>query len=51
MLPGYGPTRVLIDGAFSQNFDAGGPLAVALLWLAALSVAVVLLLRRSLGGK
>jgi len=48
LLPGYGPTRVLIDGAFSQGFEATGPLLVALLWLAALSVAVVVLLRRSL---
>lgn len=51
LLPGYGPTRILIDGAFSQSFEAGGPLAVALLWLAGLSVAVVVLLRRSLGGR
>jgi len=50
-LPGYGPTRVLVDGAFSGGFDAIGPLLVALLWLAALSVAVVVLLRRSLGGR
>lgn len=51
VLPGYGPTRVLLDGAFSPSFDAAGPLAVALLWLAALSLAVVVLLRRSLGGR
>jgi len=50
-LPGYGPTRVLVDGAFSQSFDAVGPLAVALLWLVGLSVAVIVLLRRSLGGR
>lgn len=49
-LPGYGPTRVLIDGAFSSGFEAGGPLAVGLLWLGALALAVVLLLRRSLGS-
>jgi len=51
VLPGYGPTRVLIDGAFSGSFEAVGPLLVALLWLAALSVAVVVLLRRSLGSR
>jgi hypothetical protein len=50
-LPGYGPTRVLIDGAFSQSFDAIGPLLLALLWLLGLSVAVVVLLRRSLGTR
>jgi len=51
VLPGYGPTRVLIDGAFSQGFEATGPLVVALLWLVALALAVVLLLRRSLGRR
>ncbi|HZK15671.1 MAG TPA: hypothetical protein VFC52_03685, partial [Solirubrobacterales bacterium] len=51
LLPGYGPSRVLIDGAFSQSFDAVGPLVVALLWLAALAIAVIVLLRRSLGGR
>ncbi|MGE5282802.1 MAG: ABC transporter permease [Chloroflexota bacterium] len=50
-LPGYGPARVLLDGAFSQGFDAVGPLLVALAWLLALSVAVVVLLRRSLGAR
>ncbi len=50
VLPGYGPTRVLVDGAFSSSFDAGGSLIVALLWLAALSVAVLVLLRRSVAG-
>ena len=50
-LPGYGPTRVLLDGAFSQSFDALGPLIVALAWLLGLSVAVIVLLRRSLGGR
>jgi len=43
--------RVLIDGAFSQSFDATGPLVVALLWLAVLSVAVIVLLRRALGAR
>ena len=51
VLPGYGPTRVLIDGAFSQSFHAAGPLAVALLWLAALTVALVVLLRRAVGRR
>jgi hypothetical protein len=51
VLPGYGPTRVLIDGAFSRGFDATGPLVVALLWLIALSVAVIVLLRRAVGSR
>ncbi|HKI66102.1 MAG TPA: hypothetical protein VJ989_02415 [Solirubrobacterales bacterium] len=50
-LPGYGPTRVLIDSAFSQSFDATGPLLVALAWLLVLSAAVIVLLRRSLSGR
>ncbi|MFN8215105.1 MAG: hypothetical protein U0R71_00775 [Solirubrobacterales bacterium] len=50
-LPGYGPTRVVVDGAFSASFDAGGALAVALLWLAVLSLAVVVLLRGALRGR
>lgn len=50
-LPGYGPTRVLLDGAFSQGFDAAGPLLVSLAWLLVLSIAVVVLLRRSLSGR
>jgi hypothetical protein len=49
VLPGYGPTRVLVDGAFSPGFDAAGPLAVALLWLAGSALAVWVLLRRTLG--
>jgi len=51
VLPGYGPTRVLIDGAFSQGFDAAGPLVVALAWLLGLSLVVITLLRRSLAGR
>jgi hypothetical protein len=43
--------RVLIDGAFARTFDAVGPLAVALPWLATFSIAVIVLLRRALGGR
>lgn len=50
-LPGYGPTRVLVGGAFSPSFDAVGPLLVALGWLVVLAAAVIVLLRRSLGGR
>lgn len=50
-LPGYGPTRVLIDGAFSPGFHAGGALAVSLVWLAGLSLALVVLLRHSLAAR
>jgi hypothetical protein len=50
-LPGFGPTRVLLDGAFSQGFDATGPLLIALAWLLGLSIALIVLLRRSLSGR
>jgi hypothetical protein len=49
LFPGYGPTRVMLDGAFSHTFDAGGELALALGWLIALAIAVYLLLQRALG--
>ena len=51
LLPGYAPTRVMLDGAFSHSFDAGGELLLSLGWLAGLSVAVYLLLRRVLGAR
>jgi hypothetical protein len=49
LLPGYGPVRMMVDGAFSPTFHAGGELALSLGWLAALGIAVVLLLRRAVG--
>jgi hypothetical protein len=49
LLPGYAPTRVMLDGAFSRSFDASGELVLTLGWLVALSVAVYLLLRRAIG--
>ena len=51
VLPGYAPTRVMLDGAFSHSFDADGELLLSLGWLAGLSVAVYLLLRRVLGAR
>jgi hypothetical protein len=50
VLPGYGPTRVIVDGAFSSQFQAAGDLALSLAWTAALGVAVYLLLRRAVGA-
>jgi hypothetical protein len=50
LLPGYGPTRVMIDGAFSAQFHAQGELLLSLGWLAVLGVAVYVLLRRALGA-
>jgi ABC-2 family transporter protein len=51
LLPGYGPTRVMINGAFSQNFHAAPELLLTLAWLAALAIAVYLLLRRAVGTR
>jgi hypothetical protein len=47
LLPGYAPTRVMLDGAFAHSFHATGELLLAVGWLAALSLAVYLLLRRA----
>lgn len=41
-LPGFGGTRVLIDAAVTPGFDAGGPLLVAVSWIAALGLLVTL---------
>jgi hypothetical protein len=49
LLPAYAPTRVMLDGAFSHTFHATGDLLLALGWLAVLTVAVFLLLRRAVG--
>jgi len=51
LLPGYGPSRVMYDGAFSQTFHASGELALGLAWLAVLAAAVVLVLRRAVGAR
>lgn len=47
LLPGYGPSRVMYEGAFSHSFHARGELLLGLAWLAALSVAVYVVLRRA----
>lgn len=49
LLPGYGPVRMMVDGAFSSSFHAGGELALSLGWVVALGVVVVLVLRRAIG--
>lgn len=51
LLPGYGPTRAMFDGAYSTSFHAAGELAIALGWLIALAVAVYVVLRHSLGAR
>jgi hypothetical protein len=49
LLPGYGPTRLMLEGAYAPSFRAGGELVLALAWLAGLALAVVVVLRRKLG--
>jgi hypothetical protein len=51
LLPGYGSTRVMFDGAYSHTFHAGGELMLAVGWLVALAVAVYVVLRRTLGAR
>ena len=47
-LPGYAPTRLMLDGAYSQTFRATAALLLAIAWTAVLLTAVYLVLRRAL---
>jgi hypothetical protein len=49
LLPGYGPTRLMLEGAYAPSFHAGGELMLALAWLAGLVLAVLIVVRRKLG--
>ena len=51
LLPSWGPSRVMYDGAFSSTFHAWGELLVGIGWLAALGVAVYVVLRRAVGER
>jgi hypothetical protein len=51
LLPGYGPSRMMYDGAFSQTFHAGGELVLSVAWLAVLGAAVIVVLRRAVGAR
>jgi hypothetical protein len=51
LLPGYAPTRVMLDGAFSHTFHATGDLLLAFGWLAVLASGVLLVLQRTVGTK
>jgi hypothetical protein len=46
-LPGYGGTRLFIDGALTASFDETRALLIALGWLAALGTATTLLFRNT----
>ncbi len=45
-LPGHGAVRVMMDGAFTQSFDEGLPLFLALVWLVCLGVISTIVFRR-----
>jgi hypothetical protein len=47
LLPGYGPGRIMLDGAFSPSFHANAPLAITLAWTLALTLTVGAVLRRA----
>ncbi len=46
-LPGYGGSRVLLDGALTRSFDETRPLLIGLGWLVALLVLVALIYRHA----
>jgi hypothetical protein len=47
LLPGYGGSRLLLDGALTTDFDETRPLLIGLVWLLVLTVAVTLTYRRA----
>ncbi len=49
LLPSYGPTRALFDGAYAPGFHAAGQLLLGAGWLIALGAAIFVLLGRNLG--
>jgi hypothetical protein len=51
LLPSYGPSRVMYEGAFSESFHASGELLIGVGWLTALTAAVLFVLRRAVGQK
>jgi len=51
VLPGYGPSRLMVEGAFSDSFHAGGELVLSLGWTVALTAAVLVVLRRAVGQR
>jgi hypothetical protein len=48
LLPGYGGSRILLDGALTAGFDENRPLLIGMAWLVALGVAVALTYRRGI---
>lgn len=51
LLPGYGPTRAMYDAAFASSFHGGGALLLSGAWVIVLGFLVLVVLRRSVGGR
>lgn len=51
LLPGYGPSRIMYEGAFSSTFHAGDELLLSLGWVVALAIVVTVVLRRAVGNR
>jgi len=51
VLPGYGPSRVMVDGGFSSEFHASLDLALGTAWVIALALAVAVVLRRATASR
>ena len=51
LLPGYGPARLMYEGAFSGRFQALPELIIAVAWAVLLLSALYLLLRRAVGPR
>jgi hypothetical protein len=51
LLPGYGPARMMVDGAFSASFHTGSALLVGVAWLGVLALSVNVALRRAIGTR
>jgi hypothetical protein len=47
LLPGYGGSRILLDGALTADFDETRPLLIGITWLVCLGIAVALTYRRA----
>ena len=48
LLPGYGPSQLMIVGAFSDSFRATGELVLSLAWLAVVTGVALFVLRRAI---
>lgn len=51
LLPGYGPSRVMVDGAFSPAFHGSGEALLGVAWLLVLGFSVVLVLRKAVAPR